>query len=389
MTDNGNHGAFAQVERDAGVSAPAKRRLSLPKFLSPLFLLAVVLPTILAVVYFGFLASNVYISESRFVVRSPTRTNISPLGAVLSGSSFGGASEEATAVGEYLISRRALYETDRDGLLSRAYGAANIGWIDRFGGWRGTSREDLYDYFLDRVEVDNETSAQVTRLTVRAFKPEDAQAINTRLLQQAEALVNRLATRARSDSIEIAQTEVDEAQADARIAAVKLATLRNSAGIIDPEQQAAIQLQMISKLQDELISARTQMQQLRVNAPQASQIAFLRSQISSLENEIAAQTALVTGGNRSYSNAAVRFQELQLENELAAGQLEIALASLKEAQTEARRKLAYVERISDPSLPDDHAQPRRLRGILATLLLGLIAWGVLSTLIVGIREHRD
>jgi len=389
LTDHGNHGAFAQVDREIDLTAPGKRRLSLPKIFSPLFLLAVVLPTILATVYFGFLASNVYVSESRFVVRSPTRTNVSPLGAVLSGSSFAGASEEATAVGEYLISRRALYETNRGGLLTRAYGPANAGWIDRFGGWRGSSTEDLYEYFLARVVVDNETSTQVTRLTVHAFTPEDAQAINSRLLEQSEALVNRLATRARSDSIEIAQAEVDEAQATARTAAVNLARLRNSAGIIDPEQQAAIQLQMISKLQDELISARTQLQQLRVNAPQASQIDFLRSQISSLEDEIAAQTALVTGGNRSYSNAAARFQELQLENELAAGQMEIALASLKEAQSEARRKLAYVERISDPSLPDDYAQPRRFRGVLATLLLGLIAWGVLSTLIVGIREHRD
>jgi capsular polysaccharide transport system permease protein len=141
--------------------------------------------------------------------------------------------------------------------------------------------------------------------------------------------------------------------------------------------------------QDELIAARTQMQQLRVNAPQASQIDFLRSQIGSLESEIADQTAMLTGGSRSFSSAAIRFQELQLENELAAGQLELALGSLLEAKTEARRKLAYVERISDPSMPDDHAEPRRIRGILATLLLGLIAWGVLSTLIVGIREHRD
>jgi capsular polysaccharide transport system permease protein len=35
--------------------------------------LTVIIPTILASIYFGLIASDVYISESRFVVRSPQR----------------------------------------------------------------------------------------------------------------------------------------------------------------------------------------------------------------------------------------------------------------------------------------------------------------------------
>jgi capsule polysaccharide export protein KpsE/RkpR len=30
-----------------------------------------------------------------------------------------------------------------------------------------------------------------------------------------------------------------------------------------------------------------------------------------------------------------------------------------------------------------------VRGVLATLLFGLIAWGVLSLLLAGVREHQD
>ena len=70
-------------------------------------------------------------------------------------------------------------------------------------------------------------------------------------------------------------------------------------------------------------------------------------------------------------------------------QLAVALTAYQEAQAEARRKQAYVERISNPSLPDDSAYPRRLRNILATFVLGLLAWGVASMLLVGIREHKD
>ncbi len=374
------------------VALPERRRERVVKRLrsiSPLFAATVVIPTILATAYFGFLASDVYISEARFVVRSADKGGVSPLGAVLGGGSLSGPSEETNAVVEYINSRRALQETNRDQLVLEAYGPAHASWIDRFGSWRGASTEDLYDYFQDKVIIDGETTTNVTRLTVHAFTPADAHAINTRLLEQSEALVNRLSERAREDSIRIARGEVEEAQQMVRAASAALASYRKQSRIIDPEAEAGVRLQMISKLQDELIAARTQLLQLQVNAPEASQIAFLRTRIGALEREIAEQTQGVAGGTRSLSAAAERFQELQLENEIAVGQLEAALGSLREAQAEARRKVAYIERISSPSLPDDAEAPSRIRGILATFVLGLIAWGVLSTLIVGIREHKD
>jgi BexC/CtrB/KpsE family polysaccharide export inner-membrane protein len=359
-------------------------------FLRPLFLLTVALPTILASIYFGMFASDVYISESRFVVRSPTRPAASPLGVLLSASGFSGAGEESNAVSEYLISRDALNEADADGLVRNAYGPARASWFDRFGGWfGGTSREELYQYFSKHISVSTSPTVQVTNLSVRAFSPEDAKQINERLLRQSEALVNRLAERARGDAISIAQSEVNAAQTRARNSALALAQFRNRAGILDPERQAVIQLQMVSKLQDELIASRTQLLQLNTYTPQASQIPFLRTRVRSLEREIKSQISQVAGDRSSLSGVAVQYQTLLLDNELAGKLLTASLTSLEEAKAEARRKRAYVERIAQPSLPDYALEPRRLRGVLATFIMGLLAWGVFSTLIAGIREHRD
>jgi capsular polysaccharide transport system permease protein len=33
-------------------------------------------------------------------------------------------------------------------------------------------------------------------------------------------------------------------------------------------------------------------------------------------------------------------------------------------------------------------EPRRIKGIFTTFILGLIAWGVLSLMISGIKEHH-
>lgn len=359
-------------------------------FLRPLFLMTVVLPTLLAVLYFGVFASPVYISESRFVVRSPSRASVSPLGAILSSSGLASAGEETNAVLEYVESRDAMTATDADGLLRNAYGPQRAGWVDRFGGlFGGTSQEHFYDYFLGKVTIETDPATQVAKLSVRAFSAKDAREINRRLIVQSEALVNQLAERAQSDAITIAEKEVEQAKDRAREAAVELARFRNREGIIDPQQEAEIGLQMVSKLQDSLIAARTQLQQMETYTPDASQIPYLRTRVRSLEREIGEQTGRIAGGGRSLSAAATQYQELLLASELSEKLLAAKLATLEDALAEARRKRAYVQRVAEPSLPDYAMEPRRFRGIVATILLSLLVWGVVSTLLAGIREHRD
>ena len=63
-----------------------------------LFLWCVVLPTALAVSYYGFIASDVYVSQSLFVVRSPERQSTSPLGMLFKGAGFSRAQDDAYVV---------------------------------------------------------------------------------------------------------------------------------------------------------------------------------------------------------------------------------------------------------------------------------------------------
>lgn len=371
-------------------SPPARRSLlARLKAVNPLFAGLVILPTLIAGLYFGIFASDVYVSESRFIVRSPSKPNLSPLGVVLGGGSLVGASEESEAVTEFLGSRQGLAAINQDGYAARAWGSPSIFWFDRFGGLGADTGEDLFEYYLDKVAAEDSATTMVTVLTVQSFDPQSAQAINRRLLEKSEVLVNELSDRARRDAIAFAEAELGRARQQAQDAALALATFRDREGVIDPELQASAGLQMISKLQDQLIAAQTQLLQMQTYTPQASQIPYLRTQIRNLEREIAEQTAQLAGGRESLSSASVRYQELTLASEYAEKQLAIALSAYQEAQAEARRKQAYVERISEPSLSDDPAYPRRLRSILATFVLGLLAWGVASMLLVGIREHKE
>ncbi len=358
-------------------------------FVSPLFLATVFVPSIIAALYFGLFANDIYVSESRIMVRSPTKTSSSPLSAALSNSAITGSSEEVAAVQEYLVSRDALLSINEDGFVRRAYGNGAIFLFDRFGGIGGSSFEQMYRYFGKKTTVEEGDSPLVLRLTVKAYRPSDAREINRRLLLASERLVNELSERAQVDAIGLSIEEVNTARENARTANLALARFRDQQKVIDPEMQAKVGLQMVSQLQEELIASKTRLLQMQTYTPRAPQIPFLKTQIKELEREIAKQTSNLAGGSSSLSANTARFQELTLASQFAEKQLGIALASLQEAQAEARRKQAYIERISEPSMPDYAVYPRRWRGFLATLIVGLLAWGVLSMLIVGIREHRN
>lgn len=375
------------------VTATGHRRVSVVsklKRLGVLFWLTVVVPTAVAVLYFGLFASDVYISESRYVVRSPEKPQKAGLGMLLGSAGFAPASEEVRAAQGFIASRDALRAINKDSFATKAWGNAAISVFDRFNpvGWSG-SFEDLYRYYGGKIDAAYDPETGITVLTVRAFSAAEAQQINSRLLDEAEKLVNQLNVRGSRDLIRYAEQEVDEAKEQAARAAQDLAAYRNRKGVIDPERQATVQLQMISKLQDELIGARMQLLQLSTAASQNPQIPLLRVRIAGLERAIKQELGEVAGANDSLSEAAAEYQRLAVQREYADKQLGLSLAALQDARNDARRQGAYVERVAQPSLPDDSLEPRRIRGILATLIVGLVAWGILTMLLAGVREHRN
>lgn len=359
------------------------------KRINKIFLLTVVVPTVLALIYFGLIASDVYISESRFVVRSPERQSASPLGMLLKGTGFSRAQDDTYSVQDFMLSRDALRSLDEKLGIGKAFASTDVDIFNRFAGldW-DDSFEALHLYYQKKVEIQLDSASSITTVRVRSFTADDSYQINQQLLSMAETLVNQLNERGRQDMIRFAAHEVAIAEEKAKAAALTLSAYRNRKSVIDPELQSTIQLQQVAKLQDELIATQAQLSQLKTFARSNPQIPSLQQMVKNLQQDIAAETARVAGGDRSLANKAAEYQRLALDREFADKQLGSAFASLEQARSEAQRQQLYLERIVQPSRPDMAMEPRRIRGVFATLAVGLIAWGILSMLIAGVREHQ-
>lgn len=378
---------------NARASAPTrvqglKKRLS---GINSLFLLTVLVPTAISIIYFGLITSDVYISESRFVVRSPQRQAPSGLGALLQGAGFSRSQDDTYSVHDFMLSRDALQKLSSKLALDKMFSSPDVDLFSRFAALGMEDNfEALHRYYQKRVAIDTDSTSAISVLKVSAYKAEDAYNINALLLEMGEHLINQLNERGRQDMIRFATSEVEIAEKKAKSSALALSSYRSDKAVFDPERQSALQLQLVFKLQDELIATKAQLDQVRIFTPENPQIPALQARTKGLQTEMDVQMSKVAGGgSSSLTNKAADYERLALDRTFADKQLGAALASLEQARNDAQRKQLYLERIVQPNKPDVAVEPRRLRAILATFVLGLLCWGVLTILVAGIREHKD
>ncbi len=357
-----------------------------------LFLWVVVLPTFLSVLYFGFLASPVYVSESSFVVYSQNeRLPSSGLGSLLSGLAGSNSTSAAQTIDAYVRSWDAMMALNRAFNLKKVYGNDSISVFNRFGGvfYPYSSFVRLLKYYRGKVVDELDATTGITTLKVRAFNPKDAQKINAFLLAKSQDIVNQLNQNARQKAVAYAKKDVATAEQRLRSATLALAEYRNRKGVFNPQAQSGLELGMVSRLQDQLIQQQTQLDAIVAHAPNNPQIPVLRSSIATLKAEIQAQSAKVTGSEGSLASKDKEYERLFINQLLATKLLEAAVTSLEQARLTAQKQELYLETISRPNLPDAATEPHRLEGILATFLITLLLWGVLSILVAGIREHHE
>ena len=267
-----------------------------------LFLLTVVLPTLLSAIYFGLIASDVFISESRFVVRSPQKQSSSGLGAILQSAGFSRSQDDTYTVHDYILSRDALKELEKQFSMSKQFGGTHVDVFSRFAGIDpDNSFEALHRYYQKHLSLEVDSVSSITVLRSSAFSAKDAYQINEKLLELSEQLVNQLNERGRQDMIRFSTSEVADAQKNARAATLAVSTFRTQKGVFDPDRQSSLQLQLVSKLQDELIATKTQLAQIRDLTKDNPQIPSLQKKLDTLQGEINTETSKVAGGDRSLS----------------------------------------------------------------------------------------
>jgi capsular polysaccharide transport system permease protein len=355
------------------------------------FIVLVILPTLLTGIYFFFVASGQYQSESRFVIKAPNQRSgqISSFANLIQTTGLSAGQEQAEQVIDFVRSRSALKKLSDVVSIKRVYSAAGVDAFSRFPApWQQVTFEDLYDFYGGKVHISRDKETGLIVLRTLAFSPRDAQAINESLLRQSEELVNELNERARRRNITEAEVRVSEAEQRVAAARRALALYRSKSELIDPMKQAGGMIEIVNRVVTERSALQAQLSTLRRLTPDHPSISALQQQVSSLNDQIDQQTARVVGGRDTVSGKLPAYEALATEQEFAEQLLVVSRNSLEQARADALRQQFYLERVVTPNMPDVPEYPRALRNVLTMLGFALSLYFIAWMLIVGILEHK-
>lgn len=357
---------------------------------NPWFLAGVVLPVLASAFYFFLIASDEFVSESRFVIKAPNQRSgqISTFANLIQTTGLSAGQEQADQVIDFVRSRSAVQKLAVELPVKSIYGGAGIDFLSAFPRpWEDDVFEDLYDYYRDKVTIDRDTDTGLVVLRTRAYSARDARVVNERLLRQSEALVNELNERARRRAIAEAEARVLEAEARVARARRAMAAYRNKAQLVDPLKQATGVVEIANRLITERAALEAQLSTLQRLTPEHPSIPALRQRITSLTAEIEQQTASIVGGPGTISGKLPGYEAAALEQEFAAQLLVLTRTSLEQARTEALKQQFYLERVVNPNEPDLPEYPHALRNVLTILGFALCLYFIIWMFVVGILEH--
>ncbi|NKJ40942.1 capsular polysaccharide transport system permease protein [Novosphingobium sp. SG720] len=353
------------------------------------FVLFVIVPTILSIFYYGFIANDIYVSESRFVIKSPDekRPQLSSLANLIQTTGLSAGQEQANEVLDFIRSRDALANLQQRINIRQRYDRG----ADVFSKYSkdifGDSFEYLYKYYTRMVDANLDTQTGTAVVVVKAYTPEDAYQINQTLLSLSEDMVNRLNDRAQGRGIAEAQQQVEQATERARKITAAITQYRNRSALIDPGKQAGGVLEIANQLVGQRAALQAQLETMERQTPRNPSIPALRNRIAAMSAQIAQQDSRVVGGSGTIASKLGNYEDLLVEQKFANDSLTVANASLVQARSDAQRQKFYLERVVEPNRPDIALLPKRLLGILTVAASALCIYFVGWMLVVGILEH--
>lgn len=202
-----------------------------------LLLAAVLLPSLLSLLYFGLLASPMYIAEARFAVRgADSSSTTGGLAAMFlpSGASVGA---DAHIVAEYIQSPDIMEAIDGDMAIFKHFSSHAHDPLSRLA--TDATRDERLTYWKWAVKPSFDPETGIIALSVKAYDPVMAKRLAEAVLAKSEALVNTMNRRAKDDAITLAMAEVSTAEQRVSKAQEAMRAFRDRSGMLDPASTAA------------------------------------------------------------------------------------------------------------------------------------------------------
>jgi capsular polysaccharide transport system permease protein len=359
----------------------------------------IVIPTLIAALYYGIIASNGYVSETQMVLSeqggapgiggmagAAGKSSVLSLLGMGAGDSMQG--DETAIVVNYLQSAEAMAALDQKIGLRKMWSAPSVDYFSRLPA--NASQEGFHKYYLKHITVTYDEADPVIELQAEAFRPEDAQLIVKTLVTLAQDKLNTAFTGMREDSLRFARSELT--QSEHQLAAVneRLRVFRNENRDIDPKFSAQTVGSVTGGLFGQLAAAEANLRTVLSYAkPNSPQVRALKAHIDALKQQISADRGLLAGNatEKPYADRLAAYEDLLLDQKFAQDAYTAAMSFLATNRATLSHQQAYLVDFLTPTLPQDAMEPQRTRAVLLTLVVTALLWLTGSLVASALREH--
>lgn len=362
-----------------------------PAFLRRRTLSIAILASVLAAVYWGFIASDRYVSEAHVVVQK-TDLAVAPsleVSSLLSNIS-GGSNTDQLLLRDHLLSVDMLQKLEARLKLRAHFSDRQHDVLSRM--WsEDEPLEWFHRYYLSRVSVDFDEHAGVLIIKSQAYDAKTAHAISAMLVEEGERFMNGMAHRLAQAQVDFLDTQVQAMNQRSLQARQAVLAFQDKHGILSPQGSAENLVGIINDLETQLVSLQARRSaMLGYLMEDSPDIVELDQQIAAIEKQIAREQRRLTSPTGQPLNAVVEeFQRLQLKAEFAQEVYKMALGALEQGRVEATRTLKKVSVLQSPTRPQYPLEPRRFYNTVVFVLVALLLAGIVHLVAAIIRDHKD
>lgn len=342
----------------------------------------------IAVIYFGLIASDRYVSRAQLVIKQADQIKMLP--DALSMLGLGGSNhEDILLTQDYLQSPDLLSKLDKELGLKAHYQSHKVDFFSRLPS--DVSQEEFIKYYRNHLTLRLDDTSGVLTIEFQAFDPAYGQRVVSLMLKESEGFINKLGHQVALEQLAFVEKEVNRAYQRVQDEKAKVLEFQNTHNLISPESTSTARLGVVSEIEGQLAQQQAQLKQLQSYMKEtAPAVISVQARVDALTQQLAQEKARLTGTDKDAMNeVTAQYMDVKTQATLAADLYKSGLISLEQARVEAYRKLKHLLVVSQPTLAEDAEYPRRLYnlatiGVLLCLIYGLIVMG-LATL----REHQD
>lgn len=359
------------------------------------FLFIVIIPTLLATVYFSLIASDCYVSTAKFAIKSNESPQLDLLGGI-SGLPSQSASSDGYILQDFILSYSILAAIKIHINIEPLFNREEADILSRLGD--NSTQEKQTQYWRKMVTSSFDPTSGITSLTVRTFNPNDSKVLADAVINASEQLINTLSKRSRHDDLSFAEKEVKLAELRVTKARQAMNLFRQKHQDLDPTQTAVAKMTLIGQLEAQLATAKAELiAKTSFMRNGTSPIKALKRQIDALEIQIVAEKSSISNNNNTLnqlsnlenglSSVFADYEPLLIERTFAEKAYTSVLASLEVARIESAKKHRYLATFVEPRVPDEALEPYRIKSIFIVFLSTLILWGIGLLGLGAIRDH--